>query len=74
VITVRVDRERCASSGNCAFAQPTVFDQDETDGRVILLEESPDDVSVEDMVEVADLCPGQAIAVVTLQQESGSRA
>ncbi|MEU6997962.1 ferredoxin [Nonomuraea sp. NPDC046570] len=35
---IAVDRERCASSGQCVLAAPEVFTQDEEDGRVVLLD------------------------------------
>jgi len=73
-MTISVNRERCASSGNCAFAQPTVFDQDEQDGRVILLRESPSDISEMDLKDVENLCPGQAIKVDIRPPDGGTSA
>ncbi|NUT46430.1 MAG: ferredoxin, partial [Saccharothrix sp.] len=35
---VEVDQDRCAGSGMCALTDPAVFDQDEVDGTVVLLE------------------------------------
>lgn len=37
---IAVDREGCASSGQCVLAAPEVFTQDEEDGRVVLLDET----------------------------------
>ncbi|MER7620209.1 ferredoxin [Streptomyces sp. NPDC126503] len=38
---VRVDRERCVGSGMCALTAPTVFDQDDDEGLVLLLTPPP---------------------------------
>lgn len=38
---ITVDRERCIGAGMCALLAPDVFDQDEDDGRVRLLDPSP---------------------------------
>ncbi|MFD1940005.1 MULTISPECIES: ferredoxin [Nonomuraea] len=55
---ITVDRERCASSGQCALAAPEVFAQDEEDGRVVLL----DATASGDRVRRATTgCPTQAI-------------
>ncbi|MFM9373444.1 ferredoxin [Streptomyces sp. Da 82-17] len=38
---LRVDRERCVGTGMCALTAPGVFDQDDEDGRVLLLTARP---------------------------------
>ncbi|MEV6908983.1 ferredoxin [Amycolatopsis sp. NPDC051071] len=59
---LEVDRERCVGAGMCVLTAPAVFDQDEQDGRVRLLEPEPAEA-----IEVADavrLCPAAAITAV----------
>ncbi len=58
---VTVDRERCASAGMCALTAPEVFDQDEEDGRVVLLDAAPPQARHRAVRDAATLCPSQAI-------------
>ncbi|NUR69271.1 MAG: ferredoxin [Hamadaea sp.] len=61
---VEIDRERCVASGSCAMALPAVFDQDEDDGRVILLTAEPD-AGLRTAVRDAVLaCPGGALSLI----------
>jgi ferredoxin len=58
------DREACASAGMCALTAPEYFDQDDEDGRVVLLTGEGGTVEVEDCDDVADavrLCPAGAL-------------
>ena len=59
-----VDRGRCIGSGQCLYAEPAVFDQDEDDGIVILLDEQPGPELYDNVRHAARTCPGQAIRVV----------
>lgn len=61
---VEVDPERCVGAGMCALTDPAVFDQDETDGTVVLLEPSPTGEHEGKAREAAHLCPSGAIRVV----------
>ncbi|QBS38832.1 ferredoxin [Nocardia sp. CS682] len=56
------DRERCIGSGMCALIAPEVFDQDEDDGRVRVLDPSPrgGHAAVRDAV---DACPARALDI-----------
>ena len=38
---VEADRDRCIGAGQCVLAAPDLFDQDEDDGLVVLLDPSP---------------------------------
>jgi len=60
---VRVDQNRCASSGNCAEIAPVVFTQDDNTGVVILREEYPTEQLRDTVKRAAMLCPAQAIHV-----------
>jgi ferredoxin len=46
------------------MALPQVFDQDDIDGRVVLLLESPPDALADSVREAAHNCPAGAITVV----------
>ncbi|MEV0681200.1 ferredoxin [Actinosynnema sp. NPDC050436] len=60
---IEVDPDRCAASGMCALTDPDVFDQDEVDGTVVLLD--PTAVGHErEAREAAHLCPAGAITVI----------
>ncbi|QFZ17335.1 ferredoxin [Saccharothrix syringae] len=61
---IEVDRERCVGAGMCALTDPEVFDQDEVDGTVLLLEPSPTGAHEGKAREAASLCPSGAIRVV----------
>lgn len=58
---LRVDRERCIGAGMCALTAPAAFDQDDSDGRVLLLNPATDPGSVREAVRV---CPSGAITIV----------
>ena len=58
---VRVEHEKCVAAGMCAMAAPSVFDQDEEDGTVIILNTSPGAEDAEAVDEAATLCPAQVI-------------
>lgn len=59
-----MDRDRCAGAGMCALTDPDVFDQDESDGTVVLLEPEPTGGHERSAREAAQLCPAGAIRVV----------
>ena len=60
---IEVDRDACCGSGNCVRTAPTVFDQDDAVGLVLLLEPQPPQ-DVHDLVRRAEyLCPAAAITV-----------
>jgi ferredoxin len=60
---VEIDRDKCVASGQCVLAAPTVFDQDEDDGIVVLLTDEPSPDAAAATREAAFLCPAQAILV-----------
>ncbi|THV41944.1 ferredoxin [Glycomyces buryatensis] len=57
------DREVCIGAGMCALTAPDVFDQDEREGRVVLLTEVPGPESIEAAEEAVQLCPSGALSV-----------
>lgn len=58
---VTVDRDRCAGAGMCALTEPEVFDQDEDEGRVVLLDAGPPPARHAKVRQAATLCPSGAI-------------
>ena len=58
------DRELCCGSGQCALVAPGVFDQDEVDGTVLVLEPRPGPERRAEVAEAVDLCPAGAIRLV----------
>ena len=60
---VRVDRDRCIGSGMCVLSAPEIFDQDEDDGVVVLLDERPPAGAHAAVLDAAERCPAAVIAV-----------
>jgi|KBSMisStaDraftv2_1062788.scaffolds.fasta_scaffold3604858_2 ferredoxin len=61
---VETDRDACCGSGNCVLTAPTVFDQDDTDGLVQLLDPNPPEHVHARVREAAHLCPSGAIVLI----------
>ena len=60
---VTVDREKCVASGQCVLAAAAVFDQDENDGVVILLNDNPSTDQYDAVRLAAQMCPSSVIEV-----------
>lgn len=60
---ITVDRSKCLGSGQCMLAAGEVFDQDDTDGLVHLLDNRPPERLAESVREAEQLCPVGAITV-----------
>ncbi|WP_137891237.1 ferredoxin [Ramlibacter sp. 2FC] len=58
---VRVDVPRCVAAGHCVAEAPTVFDQSDADGSVILLKQIPDPSEEGGVRRAAHLCPAFVI-------------
>ena len=58
---ISVEADKCVGAGQCAMVAPAVFDQNEDDGVVIVLDESPGQEHAADVEEAAILCPAQVI-------------
>jgi ferredoxin len=59
-VRISLERDKCITSGQCVLVAPQVFDQDD-DGLVELLDESPGPELAEGVREAARLCPAQLI-------------
>jgi ferredoxin len=60
---VAVDVGRCRGAGLCALTAPDVFDQDEEDGTVLLLDPEPSAALEQAVVAAARLCPNSVISL-----------
>lgn len=58
-----VDRKACTGAGNCVRLAPDRFDQDDDEGLVVLLDDSPPDGLRPLMRDVVDACPTGAIRI-----------
>jgi ferredoxin len=59
---IDADREVCCGSGMCALTAPDVFDQDEDDGRVVVIMPEPDADQEATAREAVELCPSGALS------------
>lgn len=60
---IDVDRDQCCGAGMCALEAPEVFDQDETDGLVVLTLAEPPAALHEAAREAARSCPSGAVKI-----------
>jgi ferredoxin len=60
---VEVDADKCIGSGVCVLIAAQVFDQNDDDGVVILLDANPPAAHHESVHEAANRCPAAVIAV-----------
>ena len=61
---VLIDRGKCVGAGQCVRVAPEVFDQDEKDGLVVLINAQPGAEAAPSVIKAAQLCPAQAIRIV----------
>ncbi|OEJ34115.1 ferredoxin [Streptomyces subrutilus] len=56
--------EKCIGAGQCLFTEPDLFDQDESDGRVVVLNAEPEgELLVRKAREAVYLCPSRALSL-----------
>lgn len=58
-----VDVERCRGAGLCTLTAPEVFDQDEEEGTVLVLDDEPPPALHQAVVAAVGLCPNSVIRV-----------
>ena len=63
---VIADKSCCIAAGQCVTQAPKVFDQDENDGMVIVLQEHPAPEDQESARIAARVCPA---SVITIQED-----
>lgn len=60
---VEVDQDKCVASGQCALTAPEVFDQDDDEGKVVVLDAAPAPAAHGRARRAAAMCPGVAISL-----------
>ena len=60
---VTVDQDKCVSSGMCVMNAADVFDQNDDDGVVLLLNDRPGPDLADDTRKAAAACPALAIDI-----------
>ena len=60
---ISAERERCVGAGQCVLAAPAVFDQDEADGLVRVLDEDPPASGAHGVREAVWACPSGALTL-----------
>lgn len=61
---IEISSECCVGSGQCALVVPEVFDQDDSTGVVVLLNDRPDAGLHDAVHEAASRCPVRAIRAI----------
>jgi ferredoxin len=61
---VSVEADKCVAAGHCVVAAPDVFDQNEDDGVVIVLDDEPGPEHHDAVRQAAQLCPAAAIRLI----------
>ncbi|WP_432542028.1 ferredoxin [Kineococcus sp. SYSU DK002] len=61
---VHVETQYCVAAGVCVLAAPDVFDQDDDEGLVVVLDEAPAEGQRAAVEEAAARCPARVIRVV----------
>jgi ferredoxin len=57
------DTGKCVGAGQCVLTEPSLFDQSEEDGTVIVLDDQPQGDLVEKAREAVHVCPSQALSL-----------
>ncbi|MGH8880504.1 MAG: ferredoxin [Stackebrandtia sp.] len=60
---IHADREMCIGAGMCVLTAPDVFDQDDEEGRVVVIEVEPSAEHQAAAQEAVALCPSGAISI-----------
>jgi ferredoxin len=60
---VTIYENRCCGAGQCVMAAPTVFDQRDEDGVVVLLDPTPPPELLPQVRQAIRVCPALAIQV-----------
>ena len=55
--------QKCIAGGNCVLACSDVFEQQDSDGTVHVLNERPALALLEKVRQAVDLCPGQVFSI-----------
>ena len=58
---IQADRETCVGAGNCVMTAPSLFDQDDAEGLVVVRDDAPPPPLHALARRAAQLCPSGAI-------------
>ncbi|MFD0902712.1 ferredoxin [Actinomadura sediminis] len=58
-----IDRDACRGAGQCAYNAPDLFDQDEDEGLVVLLNAEPSAAQLPAARRAAGACPNRVIVL-----------
>ncbi|MFF7725384.1 ferredoxin [Streptomyces sp. NPDC008001] len=61
---IEIDEDLCCGAGTCVLIAPDVFDQNDEDGTVILLDATPGAGLRAAVEEAAERCPTAVIRIV----------
>jgi ferredoxin len=67
-VRISVEADKCVASGHCVLAAPEVFDQNEDDGVVIVLNDEPSPDQHDAVREAAILCPAAVIRLIEAEK------
>ncbi|PXY27505.1 ferredoxin [Prauserella muralis] len=59
---IEADPEVCIAAGMCALTAPAVFDQNDDDGTVVVLDGTPQGADADAAREAVELCPSGALS------------
>ncbi|NLU79140.1 ferredoxin [Micromonospora sp. HNM0581] len=62
---VTANADICVGAGQCVLAAPTVFDQSDEDGRVLVMTVEVTDEQAEAVRTAADWCPSGAVVLIS---------
>ena len=65
---VQADRSKCMGAGMCTLNAPEVFDQDEDEGLVVVLDAEPPTERRNAVRDAVNLCPASAISLAEERQ------
>ncbi|ADD39885.1 ferredoxin [Stackebrandtia nassauensis] len=60
---IKADREVCVGAGMCVLTAAELFDQDDDEGRVLVLQPEPHPDQVAAAREAVELCPSGALSL-----------
>jgi ferredoxin len=61
---IYADQEKCVAAGQCVLSAGSIFDQRETDGIVVLLDDDPPSQVQASVRRASELCPSGAIMIL----------
>ncbi len=71
---VTADTRKCLGTGNCALSAPEVFDQDDDEGTVVLLNSQPPSKLHSAVRRAVQLCPSRALQLAEDTEPAETKA